>query len=501
MQQGNLMLPKQWDLGRKASVQDFECWKNNILSYFMLNPLYRPFLKLTWMRKSRSCPNRGFTDDNPSLIKTNPHTAEEKAEITRLMLTHIANWVRVISTSTIVDESTSIEDAWQKVRLHFNINITGSRILDLPEISQQLEDSPEDLYQRLKQHLAECMMATSNLKHHGATPREADDLTPTLENWLTTEWLRKLHPKLPQLVKREYAIQLQEVTIASIRSEISAAIPYLLEKAKGEASPCEVQAATVRPQRQRPRPKRSCPICIAKNCPSDHYLSECRYLPEADRRWMTKARAVAVMLEEPNDENHPDMLSDTLDTALSFDTRPDPDVEPNNNPISALQVQVRQSPILQAFHNNNHSVNLTLDTGATGNVINADLAQRLKLTIHKSNQQVSQADGSPPLHVIGETSLHLTRDHHTFILDGLVVTNLDCDILAGTPFLTTNDICIRPAKRQVLFADGCTYSYGTQAVENPLSCQRVTTAILRAPPTPTTIWPGDSITVTIPDSL
>ena len=46
-------------------------------------------------------------------------------------------------------------------------------------------------------------------------------------------------------------------------------------------------------------------------------------------------------------------------------------------------------------------------------------------------------------------------------LDALVVDNLDVDILAGIPFMTTNDISVRPAKQMISFADGSVEQYGS----------------------------------------
>ena len=49
------------------------------------------------------------------------------------------------------------------------------------------------------------------------------------------------------------------------------------------------------------------------------------------------------------------------------------------------------------------------------------------------------------------------RGEKSFSFDGLIVENLDVDILAGTSFMESNDIAVRPAKRQVMLGDGTTY--------------------------------------------
>ena len=72
-------------------------------------------------------------------------------------------------------------------------------------------------------------------------------------------------------------------------------------------------------------------------------------------------------------------------------------------------------------------------------MIRHSTAQKLGCVIEKSSQSAHQADGSSPLSIVGETSIALIRDNYTFTFNGLVVENLDVEILAGTPFMETND--------------------------------------------------------------
>ncbi|KAK2565565.1 hypothetical protein P5673_010689 [Acropora cervicornis] len=106
---------------------------------------------------------------------------------------------------------------------------------------------------------------------------------------------------------------------------------------------------------------------------------------------------------------------------------------------------------------------MILDSGATGNMIRNSLVTRLGGQPSPSSQSAHQADGCSPLKVVGETRLSFTRTNREFSFEGLVVENLDVNVLAGTPFTETNDISICPAKRQVTIGDGRTYAYGSQA--------------------------------------
>lgn len=50
-----------------------------------------------------------------------------------------------------------------------------------------------------------------------------------------------------------------------------------------------------------------------------------------------------------------------------------------------------------------------------------------------------------------------------FSFEGLVVENLNAELLAGTLFMEANDISIHPAKHQVILSNGATYLYWSQA--------------------------------------
>ena len=112
------------------------------------------------------------------------------------------------------------------------------------------------------------------------------------------------------------------------------------------------------------------------------------------------------------------------------------------------RVNTKQSPFFKALYLHN-PLRLTLDSGAENNMIRETVAKSIGAKICESSQLARQADGLIPLKGIGETHLVLSRGGTNLHLDALVVEDLDVDVLAGTPFLVSNDISIRPAKSQI----------------------------------------------------
>ena len=100
--------------------------------------------------------------------------------------------------------------------------------------------------------------------------------------------------------------------------------------------------------------------------------------------------------------------------------------------------------------------------------------------------------------MIGETNITLSRDKHYFTLEALVVENIDVDVLAGVPFMTANDIAFRPSRRQILLSDGTILEYCAQPSRGAHVVRRAQACILRAPPSATTVWPGDFLELPVP---
>ena len=63
--------------------------------------------------------------------------------------------------------------------------------------------------------------------------------------------------------------------------------------------------------------------------------------------------------------------------------------------------------------------------------------------------------------------------------------------------MESNDIAVRPAKRQVILGDGTIHNYGSQQplTINSTACCAI---VLRFPPTSTTIWPGEFLELGLP---
>ena len=371
-------------------------------------------------------------------------TAAQKSAHLELMLGQIANYATVISRNTIVEGSFSLNHIWSKIREHYGFQSTGSRFIDLTQIRIQSDEKPEDLYQRLVSFFDDNLVTIEGeggLLHHGSVVDVDENITPSIEDVIVLLWLERIHPGLPGLVKQRYGAELRNKTLTSIKPEISQAMGALLNELQSvEGS--RIMPAQVNNRRPSTRSTSSkyCVLCRTANRQFDnHYLSHCRFLPEADRRRFTRIRHVE---------------SDVLDFPGYYpyeDPNYDDEKPSHIQQVIHRRVSTQTSPHMQCFFNQ-FPATVCIDTGAESSLIIQRFANAVGIPYQSTNHVAVQADVKTPLNTIGEVrNVSITRGAHTFTFDALVVKDdLGSDIVAGEPFLELNDVAVRSAKKHII---------------------------------------------------
>lgn len=446
---------KPRDLAKEETLNSFNAWKDNLLYILSVEHKdFAPYLAdgATWSKSSVA--NRGFADDEATADNAATRkTAAQKSATLRLMLGQIANFATVISRNQIINESTSLNSIWALLREHYGFQSTGSRFLTLSNMKLEPGEKPEDLYQRIVSFFDDNLLTTDGLLHHGARVTENETITPTIQNTIVVLWLERVHVGLPSLIQQKYGPELRNKSLASLKSEISLAMQSLLLELQQSEDTARVLRTTSgggysgsyrqrQYQSSNNNNKRRCCLCDAAKRPGadSHYLSQCKFLPEADRKRYAKLR----LLEVDSDEEGPvDDLAcesvETQDCAALID-----------QPAAMRRVRTRKSPFIFCMYRQ-ISVRVCLDTGAESNFISHRLASVARIQIFPSSQGATQADQQTSLAVVGEVrNVQLSYGKHTFKLYALVTENDIGDILAGEPFLEENDIAIRPFKKQII---------------------------------------------------
>ena len=497
------LVPKQRVLTEVESQATFEQWKESMEFHISLDPKSSRFL--TDLNKWDNTVNRGFEDDGTDIPADRKMTAVAKKMLLHIILGSLASYAPVISPKFIKNQSTCLDDVWCRLRSHYGFRKTGGRITEFCDFKLELNESREALWERMYSFLEDNLLTTNgDVLHENELVTVNEEFTPTLLCILVTQWLCTIHPSLPAMVRQRFPTQLRTNTVATIREEISDAIPSMLEEIQGRGIN-DCQSGTVsRAGRFQSRPDRfpgnkqwkprgntkKCCLCDASGRPSDdHYIQFCPFLPPNDRKYLSKTRDIIVNDDNDETDNQDFEVNCSPVTCYSDDFV--------DNVSSSRRIQIVPSPILSVMINNTTAI-LLLDCGAEANLITRLMCTRIGAPILPTTQKALMADGHTPLNTIGETNFTVEFTHHKFSFSGLVVEQLDSGIVAGMPFLQLNDVYVRANKSTVYVGDCCHYKYSTRSPRARTS--RCTATILRVP-RQTCLLPGEAISFKLPDEL
>lgn len=340
--------PKPWALTEHETPSSFESWKDNLEYYLSCDADFAPFLDTTnpvqWKKISSGDALRGLKDDDGGKeIK-----ATEKIEHLKRMLGIIPQWVIIHLANDIRQNSTSMASIWQIIRKYYNFERSEVNFMSFSSITREQDERPERLYQRIIAFLQDNLLDTSSdMKYDGETITKNEAMSPTVYRLAVLKWMELIHPKLPQLVSRTYAHDLQSLTLRDLQPQICRAIPGFLNEIQADEGKIEALRAYVghdfkrqshdfkrqphdfkrpfqttqrqsKPTYQKPRgsrpqhPQPECRICKAEGRMYNHSLGNCNYMSKAEKLELMKTFRVDTN-DTLLDEDDFDYLEDGID--------------------------------------------------------------------------------------------------------------------------------------------------------------------------------------------
>ena len=471
--------PKLRQLSQKETLNSIETWKNNIMYNLSLNDSFAPYLRAGFKfgKKSKDKPTRELTDSTGD----GALTKEAKCIIVDMMLTQIANWAEVIPRNDIVKNCETLDQIWQVIRLYYNLQTTGSLLNEAWNLTRQPDETPQALYSRLKQMYDDNLLKQGGLVYIDQIT-EDEELSPTLHSTIILHWMQILHPGLRNLVTLRFSSELRNNTYAKIFPEISRSVNDLLSELERESSvmrtfnqPNFNRSSTEfrrgRNDYARGRTDTNRGRFYPSNSPSSVYKQRnCEYCRLADRKgYRTHDISDCGFLKRDRefrsqdfrtvdcDDYRDDINNDYTDESYTGHENAYRVTEHVLNRVSSYA-----SPVLSLYHGN-ETVDCILDSGATCNLIKTSKAKSMNLLVKPTRQTARMADGKTRLKVEGETDILFERNDREFHMIALVADFADTDILGGMPFMTVNDIAIRPAKNEIIIGGDEVVTY------NPLS--------------------------------
>ena len=517
-----------------TSIAEWENWKHAMVYSLSLDSDFKPYLKdhdFEFGPKTRLMPNR-------KLVATggdSPVKAEDKCAVVDMLLNQISLFTPTIPHNDIIRECGTLNEVWQVIRLHNNIETTGALLNDVWKIQRQPNETPQALYSRLKQAYDDSLIRRGTIKYKADMLSEDEEMSPTLHCSIILHWLQILHPKLRDVVTQQFSTQLRDCSYAAIWPEISRSVEALLQGITdgegGSSSICRFQYNSgYQPRSDFSGRSRSSPSQRARgsfprsrgafnrSTPQSSYCLYCKLLEKSGylshptehckllqkerdfhkRDYPSRGAARLVEVDEYGQEyddynQYDESYSDYQQQGYPFVKQVVSDQQVTDHQINL--VTVNASPTLSVYHNNT-PYTITLDSGGTCNALDSETAKELRCDIRQTVHRAWQADGVTELNVIGETSVEFQRQGKQFCLRALVFHSPTPTILGGMPFFIENDISIRPAKSQIIIGDGDIIQY-TASNSAKMKARRIECFTVRSH-SKSVILPGEELELVVP---
>ena len=519
--------PKPKNLTQSETLNSLEIWKCNIQYNLRLNPDFKPYLVegFSWGKKSRLRPYRDLRDEvvhhpeyeDPVSKATVPaedeitKSREEKAMEVDMLLDQIANYAECIPRNDIVRDSASLDEVWQKIKLFYNLQMSGSLLNECWNIKRLPDETPQALFARLKQAYDENLLTKRGLAYiDGPLPYD-EEMTPTLHCAIILQWLEIMHPKLRNLVTQRFATELRRSTYAALFPEISRSIDSLLLEAEDDGHQASCGAVSSRRSFQPTRgrgfkpdfkksygaspksySKKQCDYCkvAGRRMYYTHNIEDCLFIKKESEGY--KARGIESQEQGDDDEDLENQYAEYYEECESHNTNRITDHVIN-------QVVLSASPVLTLNHEN-EEVDVVADSGATCSVVGKQKAKELNCKIRPTRQTARMADGKASLNIIGETDLIFHKGKKTYHMTALVASDTDIGILGGIPFMRDNDIAIRPATSEIIIDGKDFIRYDASRRSAPPTVRRITEYSIKSERNQV-VLPGESICIKVPQSL
>ena len=191
--------PPPRSLNQQESLDSLDHWKNIFRNFYRRDSSFKQFLK-------PSC-KWDFSQPNYALQDTDEEKAEDKAESLTDFLNNLAGFLpHSYLTQKLLEETTCLQDCWNIIYEHYNVQVTPETLLDFESLSKNSLENYRQFYERLVQHVR-LHLAPRGAKVENVTNSSADTLSISLLNMVALQWMRKCHPQLISIVRKEYSIE------------------------------------------------------------------------------------------------------------------------------------------------------------------------------------------------------------------------------------------------------------------------------------------------------
>ena len=188
-------------LSQKETLDSLDHWKTLFRNFYRRDTSFKQFL--------RSDCRWNFSAANYGLQALNEESPEERAENLSDFLSTLAGFLpHSYLTQKLLEDTTSLQDCWNVIYEHYNVQISSETLLDFEKLNKEHDENYRQYFERMLQHVR-LHLAPRGAKVENLENTTADSLTISLMNLVAMQWIRKCHPSLIDIVKKEYSTELR----------------------------------------------------------------------------------------------------------------------------------------------------------------------------------------------------------------------------------------------------------------------------------------------------
>jgi len=216
-------VPPPRQLNQTETLDSLNHWKTIFRNYFRRDSIFKQFLSssFSW---DPSQPNYGLTADGDV-------SAQDRKDSLVDFLSHLSGFLpHSYLTTKLVGNTTKLEDCWDIIYEHYNVQVTPETFLDIENMKKEPGENNRQFYERLLQ-FAQLHLAQAEATAGGLTNQVADKMSISIMNHIAVHWLRKINTQLLQIVKTEYSTELRSgEQLAALVPRIAPNIDSLLAR-------------------------------------------------------------------------------------------------------------------------------------------------------------------------------------------------------------------------------------------------------------------------------
>ena len=227
MATSHVEFPPPRQLTNHETAQSLLQWRTNFKQYFKREDSFKFFIlsTTTW---NPNAANYGFTAEAGAGGRTAEQLKEDCVDFLHVVASHLPHGYL---TEKLTKTATSLQNAFDIIAEHYNVNPTQETFLDFESLSLETGESYRQFFERLvghaRQHFPPAGSAVDNIQ----VPGVGDSMTVSHLNMIALWWMKKIHVDLISVVRTEYAVELRNNTpLASLIPRISANVDSLLQR-------------------------------------------------------------------------------------------------------------------------------------------------------------------------------------------------------------------------------------------------------------------------------